>query len=268
MLRVEDLRVSFGSRPVLRGVNLQLERGEVVALVGPNGSGKTTLLKAITRLVALQAGRVLIDGADASQMSARQLARAVAVVSQNPRLPAGYSVRDVGLIGRTAHLAFLQQEGTQDLRKVDEALGQVDALPLADRLVDELSGGERQKVIIARALAQEAPLLLLDEPSANLDLGHQIAVARLIRRLAHEEGFAVLAAIHDLPLAALYADRMVLLREGVIIASGAPAEVLTRENVIAAYGVDAALVSIEGLTGPIVLPFIPAEAGGMQAPSS
>ena len=178
----------------------------------------------------------------------------MAVVPQGARLPAGYTVREVVLMGRTAHLGFLQQEGAADLAKVDEALALVDAARLADRLVDELSGGERQNAVIARALAQETPLLLLDEPTANLDLGHQIAVATLMRRLARERGLAVLAAVHDLTLAALYCDRLVLMRDGVVLASGPPAEVLTRENVIAAYGVDAAIAPLEGLGAPVVLP--------------
>ena len=257
MLSVQGLRVSYGNRPVLRGVDLDVQRGEVVALIGPNGCGKTTLLRAITKLVPAQSGTVHIDGEPVEALPSREMARRVAVVSQGAQLPVGYTVREIALMGRTAHLGFLQQEGLLDLAKIDAALALVDAAHLADRLVDELSGGERQNAIIARALAQEAPLLLLDEPTANLDLGHQIGVATLMRRLASERGLAILAAIHDLTLAALYADRLVLMREGTVLASGRAADVLNPANISAAYGVNAMLAPIEGLDAPIVLPVDP-----------
>jgi iron complex transport system ATP-binding protein len=226
-----------------------------VALIGPNGCGKTTLLKAITKLVPSKAGSVHIRGEPVEALTSQEMARRVAVVSQGAQLPVGYTVREIVLMGRTAHLGFLQQEGRADFTKVDEVLTLVGAEHLADRLVDELSGGERQNAVIARALAQEAPLLLLDEPTANLDLGHQIAVAQLMRRLTRERGLAVLAAIHDLTLASLYADRLVLMRDGTILASGKAAAVLTPKNIRAAYGVDAMLAPVEGLDAPVVLPF-------------
>ncbi len=255
MLEVRGLRVGYGDRPVLRGVDIDVAAGEVVGLIGPNGCGKTTLLKAITRILPLTGGTVEIEGSAVETISSRDLARRVAVVPQGPRLPAGFTVREVVLMGRTAHLSFLQQESAADFTKVDAAIALVGAEHLSGRLVDELSGGERQNAVIARALAQEAPLLLLDEPTANLDIGHQISVANLMRRLARDRGLAVLAAIHDLPQAALYCDRLVLMREGTVLASGSPVEVLTRENLIQAYGVDAAIAPVEGIHAPVVLPW-------------
>lgn len=255
MLAVRALRAGYGDREVLRGVDLDAAAGEVVGLIGPNGCGKTTLLRAITGLVPLRGGAISIGGDDIAGLGGRELARRVAVVPQGPRLPAGYTVRDITVMGRTAHLGFLQQESSADFAKADAALALTGASHLAGRLVDELSGGERQNAVIARALAQETPLLLLDEPTANLDIGHQVAVAALMRRLAAERGLAIVAAIHDLTLAGLYCDRLVLLREGIVLAIGAPSEVLSRESLIATYGIDAAIMPIEGLTSPAVLPW-------------
>jgi iron complex transport system ATP-binding protein len=255
MLEVRDLSVSYGSRPVLRGLSLRVAAGEVVGLVGPNGSGKTTLLRAVTRVLPWQAGDVLIGETSAAALSRQELARLVAVVPQGPRLPAGYTALDVVLMGRTPRLSFLQQEGPRDLAAARTALERVGAAALAARSVDELSGGERQAVVLARALAQEAPVLLLDEPTANLDIGHQVAVGRLVRRLAAESGLAVLAALHDLTLASLYGDRLALLHEGVLIAEGGPAAVLTPENLRRAYGVGARVLRDSGLPGVVVLPY-------------
>ena len=254
MLEAKGLKVAYGERQVIRGVDLSVDGGEVVGLIGPNGCGKTTLLRAITASLPISAGEVLFDGVAAAGMSTRDLARLVAVVPQSPRLPAGYSARDVVLMGRTAHLGFFEQEGTRDYRRVEEALAVVGVETLADRDVDEMSGGERQNVVIARALAQDAPVLLLDEPTANLDIGHQMKVASLMQRLARENQIAVLAAIHDLTLAALYCDRLILMRDGLVLAAGRPAEVLSREKVRLAYGVEVLVARLEGLEAPIVLP--------------
>ncbi len=256
-LRVRGLRVSYGEREVLRDLDLDLAAGEVVGLVGPNGGGKTTLLKAITGSVAVQAGEVRIGGVDATKLSAREIARRVAVVSQSSALPVGYLAREIVVMGRTAYLRFLEQEGPADYRKADAALSSLGAEGLAYRRVEEMSGGERQKVVLARALAQETPLLLLDEPTANLDIGHQMLITGLLRSLSRERGVGVLAALHDLTLASLYCDRLVLLAAGGVIAEGAAADVLKRENLRLAYGADVVVLRPEGLPGPIVLPLEP-----------
>jgi iron complex transport system ATP-binding protein len=254
MLTVHGLRVAYGEREILRGVVLEVAAGEVVGLVGPNGGGKTTLLKAITRSVPIKAGSVLIGGEDIAGLSAKEIARRAAVVPQTPVLPVGFLSREIVVMGRTPYLGFLEQESAVDYQKADAALASLGAEAVAYRRVEELSGGERQNVVLARALAQETPLLLLDEPTANLDIGHQVTISKLLRRLAGERGAGVLAALHDLTLASLYCDRLVLLAAGGVIAEGAPSDVLTRDNLRLAYGADVAVLRPEGLTGPIVLP--------------
>jgi iron complex transport system ATP-binding protein len=253
-LSVEDLHVGYRDRLVLQGVTIAVTAGEVVALVGPNGSGKTTLLRAITGLIPRRAGRILLAGSPIEALTRREIARRVAVVAQQPTLPPGYRAREIVLMGRTPHLAFLAQEGPTDRRIADAALALVGAMEIADRPVDELSGGERQKIVLARALAQAAPILLLDEPTANLDVGQQAAVLELVRSLAHREGRAVLLAIHDLTLAALYADRLLLLQAGRLAAEGRANQVLTPPRIAAAYGATVAVLQPEGLPGPVVVP--------------
>lgn len=252
MLGVYGLHLSYGQRRVLEGVNLEVHPGEIVGLVGPNGCGKTSLIRAVTRLTPVAGGRVEVGGKDIERLSRRELARQVAVVSQGQDLPAGYRVFDVVLLGRTAHLGFFSQEGARDHAVAEASLGRVDALQLRDRLVDELSGGERQRVMIARALAQESKLLLLDEPTANLDISYQATIAALLRQLSHDDGLAVLTTLHDLPLAALYCDRVALLCEGRIIADGPPADVLTPDRLARAYGMPVRIIDLDGV--PLALP--------------
>jgi len=255
MLEISGLRVSYGERLVLRGIDLQVSAGQVVGVVGPNGCGKTTLLKAISRLIPWLSGNVLLWGEAASALSRRQLARLIAMVPQSPTLPVGFTALEVVLMGRTPHLGFFQQEGAEDYRKAREALQRVDGLGLAERRVDELSGGERQNVILARALAQDAPFLLLDEPTANLDVGHQMMLFRLVRELARQSGLAVLAAVHDLTLASLYCDHLALMATGVIISSGPPEEVLTATNIRQAYGAEVIIAKQPSLPAPIIVPY-------------
>lgn len=255
MLSISGLRVAYGERPVLKGLDLTVAAGEVVGLVGPNGCGKTTLLRAVTRVAPALAGRIEVGGKALEQWPARELARMVAVVPQSPLLPLGYTAAEVVLMGRTPHLGFFDQEGAEDYRLTREALARVDALHLFERRVDELSGGERQNVVLARALAQEPRLLLLDEPTANLDIGHQISVASLVQRLAREEGLAVLATLHDLTLASLYCDRIALMHNGHVLAAGRPSEVLTPANLRVAYGAGVRVLRDEALSVPVVLPW-------------
>ncbi|HEY7269424.1 MAG TPA: ABC transporter ATP-binding protein, partial [Dehalococcoidia bacterium] len=216
MLRVTGLEVSYGARRVLRGLDLEVTPGEFLALVGPNGCGKTTLLKAITRVVPWDKGGVTAGEVSLKSLAAKDISRLIAVVPQSSLLPVGYTTFEVVLMGRTPHLGLLQNESARDHEIARRSLVRAAALALAERPVDELSGGERQSVLLARALAQQAPILLLDEPTANLDIGHQIAIAGLVRELA-AEGLTVVAAMHDLTLASLYASRIALMSEGRIV---------------------------------------------------
>jgi iron complex transport system ATP-binding protein len=256
MLRIGHLDVSYGDRTVIRDLDLEVAAGEFVALVGPNGCGKTTLLKAISRVVPWAGGNVAVGEVGLDGQTVRTIARLIAVVPQGPLLPAGYTAGEVVIMGRTAHLGFLEQEGPDDVRIARESLAMVGALHLADRPVDELSGGEKQIVVLARALAQRTPVLLLDEPTANLDIGHQIEIALLVRDLA-AAGKAVLAAIHDLTLASLYADRLALMSEGKIVAAGPPAAVLTEPAIEQVYGSKVEIFA-RGSSRPVVLPKRPA----------
>ncbi len=255
MLVVTGLHVSYGERPVLQGVDLSVAAGEVVGLVGPNGCGKTTLLKAITGVIPWASGEVLLLGQPAARLSRQGLSRRVAVVPQNSVLPVGYTALEIVLMGRTPHLGFLEQEGAADYRRARESLQRVGAADLADRRVDELSGGERQNVLLARTLAQDTPILLLDEPTANLDIGHQIAFFRLVQDLAQQSHLAVLAAIHDLTLAALYCDRLALMDAGAIVATGRPDQVLTATKIQQVYHARVLVLSEPSLPAPLIIPY-------------
>ncbi len=236
-LAFENVRAGYaGGADVLHGVSLRVAEGQVVALVGPNGAGKSTVLRVATRVLGARSGRVLLGSDDLSQLSSRQVAQRVALVPQQAEAPYGIMVRELVDLGRTPHLRVLFGAGRADREAVDWALRVSGAEALAGRFVDELSGGERQRVLLARALAQQPRLLLLDEPTANLDLHFQVAALDLVRGLARETGLAVLAAIHDLQLAALYCDRVVVLDGGSVVANGTPEEVLTPRVLRPAFG--------------------------------
>ena len=255
MIEIRGLRVSYGERRVVRDLDLTVGAGEVVGLVVRNGCGKTTLLHAISQVIPSASGEILLMGDRASGLSRRELARRVAVVPQSAMLPIGYTALEVVLMGRTPHLDFLQQEGANDRERALEALARVDCAHFTHRRVDELSGGERQNVILARALAQDTPILLLDEPTAHLDIGHQMTLFRLVRELAREANLAVLAAIHDLTLAALYCDKVALMHEGRIIAIGPPGDVLTTENIAQSYGAHVRVLHEPSLPAPVIVPY-------------
>ena len=253
LLEVRDVRVALGGEPVLRGVSLAVGRGEVVGLVGPNGAGKSTLLRVVTRLVEPAAGEVLIEGRALREQSRRKLARSVAVVQQLPEAPPTMRVRELVLLGRHPHLRLLGRESGRDLRVAEEAMRRAGCLELAGRDLGTLSGGERRRAFVARGLAQEAPLLLLDEPTANLDAGAQGAILELIAELA-AQGSGVLLVVHDLTLAAAYCDRIVLLANGRVVARGRPAEVVTAETVRAVYGEAIAVLAHPTTGAPLVIP--------------
>lgn len=240
-LAAERVSLRYGARAVLSDVSVAFRRGAVTALCGPNGSGKSTLLRALCGLAPISGGRVLLDGAPATGLAPRALAQRLAILPQTPEVPAGITVRELVGFGRHPHLGLLRRPGPEDRAAVDWALEKAALTPLADRPVALLSGGERQRAWIAMTLAQRTDILLLDEPTTYLDIRHQHDVLTLIRRLNREEGLTVVWVLHDLNQAAAYSDALVLLRDGAVIADGAPDAVLTPDSLKQVFDLDVVL---------------------------
>jgi iron complex transport system ATP-binding protein len=251
-LALDRLSVTLGGARVVDGLSTRVEHGEWVALIGPNGAGKTTALRAIAGLVSYE-GRVHVLEDDARALARKQLARRIALVPQVPLIPGDITVRAYVLLGRTPHLGYLGTERRADHRAVDAALYQLDLIPFAQRRVDTLSGGERQRATLARALAQSAPVLLLDEPTAALDMGRQQQVLEIVDELRATRGLTVLSTMHDLTLAGQYADRLLLLDGGRLVAAGTADEVLTRALITEHYGAEVEIVDAPG-SGFVVVP--------------
>jgi len=255
MLKIEHLIVSYNTRRVLQDVSLSVQSGEIVALIGPNGAGKSTLIRAVSGVIPSQSGRVRTNGDDFHSLAPMQRAKYLAVVPQAVLLPPAFTVWETVLMGRTPYLGFLGQTSPADEEIARNGLKRVNAFGLADRRVGELSGGEAQRVLLARALCQSTPILLLDEPTAHLDLQYQVSLLDLVHDLAHHDKLAVLIALHDLNLAARYADRIALMVAGEIKASGTPREVLTPELISEAYCLPVQVVRHPFLDDvPLVLP--------------
>lgn len=234
---VQGIACRYDSIPALDGVSLQIPQGEFAGVVGPNGSGKTTLLRAIHALVSPERGTVLLRGADAAGLTARQVASMVAMVAQQPHHGFGFSVQDIVMMGRYPHLPLFAAESEADVAVVRDAMERTRTWHLRSRPVDGLSGGERQRVLLARALAQAPEVLLLDEPTAHLDIRYQLDMMELIAGL-NARGLTVIAALHDLNLASMFCRVMVLLHEGHVAGMGAPAEVLTPARLRDVYGAE------------------------------
>lgn len=254
VIEIEQLSIHYGQTPILEGATLHIGQGEVLALIGPNGAGKTTLIRSASGVLKPTAGRIRIAGRDIANLSPTQRASLLAVVPQARNLPEGFTVQQTVMMGRTPYLGWLGQPAEKDRERVLWAMQRTDTLELAGRYMGELSGGEQQRVLLARALAQETPALLLDEPTAHLDVRHQSTILNLVRELVSEQGLAVLMALHDLNLVALYAERVALLSEGRIIVQGDPAEVLTPTNLMAAYQVSLHIIAHPEYGTPLILP--------------
>jgi iron complex transport system ATP-binding protein len=218
--------LSYNHHPVVNKLSFSLQRGELVGLIGPNGCGKTTVIKALSRILVPQAGSIILDGKNLANINRAELARLVGVVPQNPSLPDTFTVTEVVLLGRNPHLGLFRSESAKDIAIVWWAMDRTGIIDLAGRRMGQLSGGEKQRVTIARVLAQEPQTVLLDEPTANLDISHQIEVLDLIKSLCREKSLAALIAIHDLNMAAQYCDRLLLMNQGRLHAEGPPCDVI------------------------------------------
>ena len=249
---LRDVGIAYESEVVVSELDLSVSSGEWLVLIGPNGAGKTTILRAIARLVAYR-GEIRIGSQSVAEMAGPELARRVAMVMQQPHMPEGMSVSQYVLLGRSPHLAYFGREGRRDHEVVAGILERLALDRLAARPLDHLSGGERQRAAIARALAQQAPVLLIDEPTSSLDVGRQQEVLELIDDLPAEQGLTVIAAMHDLTLAGQYADRMALLVAGKLVAVGTPAEVLTEPVIADHYQAQVRVMQMNG-AGRAVIP--------------
>jgi iron complex transport system ATP-binding protein len=243
VIELREASVELGGRRVVDGVDLTVAEGEWVGLIGPNGAGKTTLLRAIAGLVGFS-GDIELAGRPARELGRSELSRLLAIVPQEPATPPWMTVGEYVLLGRTPHLGLLAKEGREDREEAGRALQRLDLVGYESRRLETLSGGEKQRVVVARALAQDARVVLLDEPTAALDIGHQQQALELLDVLRAESGLTLVAAMHDLTLAAQYADRMVLLHEGRVVAEGAPEDVLTEHAIATHYGAAIDVVSV------------------------
>lgn len=235
MIRLERVSITYGDAPVVRDLSLVVPSGGWTTLIGPNGAGKTSVLRAVAGLVSHE-GCIALGGVATWDLAPRELARRVAIVPQEPEIPPGMTVAEYVLLGRTPHLSYLAREGARDRRLAGEVIDRLELGAMASRELGKLSGGERRRAVIGRALAQQAPILLLDEPTAALDVGRQQDVLDLIDDLRRQDGITVLAAMHDLTLAGQYAERLALLVDGEMVAHGGADEVLTRSSIERHYG--------------------------------
>jgi iron complex transport system ATP-binding protein len=254
MLEIRSLSVAYGREMVLREVSLSVPPGTVTALIGPNGAGKSTLIRAISGVVPKASGEVRLNGIDLTAQTPSQRARLLAVVPQSRQLGGAFTVEQAVMMGRTAYMNWLGQPGEEDQAKVHLAMENTNTVYLAHRRIATLSGGEQQRVLLARALAQDTPVLLLDEPTTHLDIQHKISLLSLVGRLAHQNGLTVLVALHDLNQVSLYADRVALLVEGRLQTVGKPEEVLTAERLSDAYQTSVQVISPPEHDVLIVLP--------------
>jgi iron complex transport system ATP-binding protein len=235
-IETRNLSFAYKDRAVLHGVSLSVERGGMVGILGPNGSGKTTLLKILSAVLSGE-GSVRLNGRSIESYSRRDLSRLFAVVPQESHVSFPYTVAEIVLMGRASYHSPFALEGKEDLEVARASMEVTNSLSFSHRYLHELSGGEKQRVMMARALAQEPRILLLDEPSAFLDLKHQVQMFELLRRLNRERGLTIVAALHDINLAALFFPRLVILREGEIFCDGSPRDVLTEKNIEEVYGI-------------------------------
>lgn len=237
-LECQNLSFSYQQNKVIKDISLSFEAGQMIGLIGPNGAGKSTLLNLLMGLTPPAEGKVLLNERPLKSYARREIARHISLVPQNVSIGYAFTVREIVAMGRNPHLGSFKPESNQDLELIEQALCKTDLINMQNRRVDQLSGGERQRVFIARALAQQTPLLLMDEPTASLDLCHQLDILTLLSNLA-EEGHLVITAIHDLELASRFCHRLILLSQGTVTADGKAEEVLTQTNLKQYFSIEA-----------------------------
>ncbi|MFC1936323.1 ABC transporter ATP-binding protein [Chloroflexota bacterium] len=254
MLQIEGLNVTYGKTKALKGISLSVSPGEIVALIGPNGAGKSTLIRTVSGVVSKKSGEIKYARKDLDKMTPAQRARILAVVPQARQMGGAFTVQQTVMMGRTAYMNWLGQPDVEDHQYVKQALESTCTYHIADRRIAELSGGEQQRVLLARALAQNTPLLILDEPTNHLDLQHQATILSLVQQQVVERGIAVLMAMHDLNTVSLYANRVALMVAGELVKIGKPDEVLDAETIYQAYRTSVQVIRHPDVKVPIIFP--------------
>jgi iron complex transport system ATP-binding protein len=256
MLKINNLSVFYGDRQILYDIQLEVESGEIVVLLGPNGAGKSTLIRSISGVIPIRKGNIFVDQKDVTSLSTMERARHISVVPQAVSIPPAFTVWETVLLGRTPYLNFLGQTSAKDEAIARQALEQVDVLHLIEKRMNEISGGEQQRVLLARTLAQDTPILLMDEPTTHLDISHQVDLLKLITNQAREKNLTVLIALHDLNLASMFADRIAIVQNGLLCVAGTPRETLTSEIINSVYNVPVQVVSHPQTGAPFIIPDI------------
>ena len=255
-IETQNVCLGYGHKVILKDITFRLKPGGLIGLIGPNGCGKSTIIRALSRVISPASGKILVDGKDINKIPRQKLARLLGVVPQMPLLPSAFTAFEIVLMGRNPHLGFFQYEGPGELAIAWQAMAKTGTQAFARRRISELSGGEIQCLLIARVLAQETKAILLDEPTANLDIGRQVEILDLIKHLCRAKNLTVLAAIHDLNLAAQYCDRLILINNGQIHADGTPKEVITSNNIQDVYGAESCVYvhPVNGLPTVLICP--------------
>jgi iron complex transport system ATP-binding protein len=256
ILEISNLVCKYNDLVAVNKVSFQVDKGEFIGLIGPNGSGKSTILRSISRVIKPVQGTVSINGIDVSNFNTKELARQMAVVPEDTTVSFSFTVLDIVLMGRAPHLGRFELEREKDLVIARQAMRMTDTLYLEDRFIDELSSGEKQRVVIAQSLAQEPKIMLLDEPTAHLDINHEVEIFDLLKKLQAEIGMTIIIVSHDLNLAAQYCRRLILLKNGEIFKQGNPEEVITEDNIKSVYGIKVLVESNHRTKAPnlILLP--------------
>jgi iron complex transport system ATP-binding protein len=255
-LKITSLSVGYGDKPIVQDVSLVAQEGALTILVGPNGCGKSTLLKAIARVLKPMSGTVTLDEASVHKIPTRTLAKSLALLPQGPIAPEGLTVHELVSQGRFPHQTLARQWSIEDSRAVADAMAAADVTDFAERRVDSLSGGQRQRCWIAMVLAQDTDVILLDEPTTFLDLKVQVDVMTLLQRIAHDQNRTLVVVLHELNIASMFGDKIIMMREGAIVDQGAPDDVMTRENLKAIFDLDAHVIKDPISNRPVCLPVL------------
>jgi len=258
VISAKNLNYSYSSKDVfevLKGIDINFEKGLFYSIIGPNGSGKTTLLKCLNGMIKCKKDTVFINNSDITSLSPNQIARNISFVPQNTIIDFEFSAFDIVLMGRSPYLRSFQNESKEDLHIAETSMIATNTWHLRDKNINEISGGERQRVIVARALAQHCPIMLLDEPVSMLDIHHQIELLNTVRKIVTNTHITAITVMHDLNMAARYSDRIILLQDGKIVAEGVPDDVLTEENICNVYNLKVQLISNSSYSSKIIVPF-------------